>query len=139
VSPALCSFGLGILVGSPMGISAKLCILPGHAVDLAVGAALIGDGGPDIHVDYLWQPIVLAERESFSLAIYLGLGARVMQAETHQGDDLHVGARVPLGIAGELAAVRLDIFVETAVLFDFIETNHDAVDVDVGLGLRYYF
>jgi hypothetical protein len=122
-----------------MGISAKLCIVPGHALDLALGAALIGDGGPDLHVDYLWHAVMLLERKSLSLPIYVGLGARVMQAETHQGNDLHVGVRVPLGIAGELPTFRLDMFAEGAVLFDFVETNHDNVNVDVGLGLRYYF
>ena len=31
-------FGLGMLIGSPVGISAKLSLTPLHALDVAIGA-----------------------------------------------------------------------------------------------------
>src|SRR5262249_40060641 len=42
--------GIGVLVGSPMGISAKLRLGKNVALDLGAGAASIGDGGPDCHL-----------------------------------------------------------------------------------------
>jgi len=108
-------FALGILVGSPMGISARLALGRPLALGLAVGAASIGDGGPDVHLDALWHPVLLAESDRFDLPIYVGLGGRVMSAETkHQGNDLHVGVRVPVGLLAELRPAQLQIFAEVA-------------------------
>jgi len=133
-------FALGILVGSPMGISARLALGRPFALDLAVGAASIGDGGPDVHLDALWHPVFLAESDRFDLPIYVGLGGRVMSAETkHQGNDLHVGVRVPVGLLAELRPAQLQIFAEVAGVADVVETNHSVFNVDVGGGLRYSF
>jgi hypothetical protein len=133
------TFGVGVLVGSPAGITAKLYLLPQHALDFAAGAALIGDGGPDVHLDYLWHPAVLADGTGGSLRLYLGVGGRVMEAQNHAGNDLHVGVRVPVGVVGELASAPIDLFGEAAAVLDVVQHNRQAFDFDAGLGVRYYF
>jgi hypothetical protein len=61
----------------------------------------------------------------------------------------HLGVRVPLGIAFVFDNLPIDIFLETAFIYDFsINQGEDsavgdsapgAVDVNGLVGLRYYF
>jgi len=133
-------FALGVLVGSPMGISVRLGVGPRFALDVAVGASSIGDGGPVVHLDGLWQPTALLENERVALPIYLGVGGHVLWAETkHQGSDLHVGIRVPVGLLAELRPAQLQLFAEVAPVFDVVRTVGDVVNVDLGAGVRYSF
>ena len=131
---------LGVLVGSPMGISARLGLEPRFALDVGVGAASISDGGPDVHLDGLWHPVFLVDDDRLALPIYVGLGGRVMSAETkHQGSELHVGIRVPVGLLAELRPSQLQLFAEVAPVFDVVRESGSVFDVDLGVGLRYSF
>lgn len=131
---------LGVLIGSPMGISARLGLDPRFALDVAVGASSIGDGGPDVHLDGLWHPAFLVDNDRLAMPIYVGLGGRIMSAETkHTGSELHVGIRLPVGLLAELRPAQLQLFAEVAPVFDAVREKGSAFNVDLGLGLRYSF
>jgi hypothetical protein len=144
------NFGLGLIIGSPTGVSLKYYISKGHAIDAAVGLTTIGNDGLHIHADYLWHPWVLASEGSFDLAAYLGLGGRVLDHDRGRGrdDDFHLGVRGPVGLVFDFlkSGVPLDVFVEVALVLDFVINDddgddHDNVDLDLnaGIGARYYF
>ncbi len=130
-------FGLGLILGSPTGVSGKVYFNRSNAIDFAVGEAFANARGLHFHVDYLWHPVMLTEGEAFFLPLYLGLGGRVLDRDVK--DDVHVGVRAPLGILFDFRRVPLDVFLEIALVVDFIRNDDDVVDVNAGVGIRYYF
>jgi len=132
-------FGLGLILGSPTGISGKLYFNKANAIDFAVGEAFANERGFHVHVDYLWHPVMLTQDEAFYLPLYLGIGGRILDRDTHAGSDLHVGVRAPLGVLFDFKRVPLDVFLEVALVVDLIKDDSDIVDLNAGVGVRYYF
>jgi hypothetical protein len=138
-------FGMGLMVGSPTGITVKIYLAKGHAIDAGVGGALLVPG-LQVHADYLVHPVMLRTDASFFLPLYAGGGVRVLQHLRSAGrsDDVHVGARGVVGLLFDLREVPLDIFLETALIVDLFLDGHDSpdhhwIDLDVSAGVRYYF
>src|SRR5689334_22793050 len=81
------SFGLGVIIGEPSGISAKLWTSPTTAFDFGLGWSVGGDrvghyeGEYDgssrvhFHADYLWHSFE-AIHSSERFPLYYGVGAR---------------------------------------------------------------
>ena len=150
------TFGLGIMLGAPTGLSGKYFVGPSTAIDFGVGA-IGGYGDRDglhLHADFLWHPLSLVSAEPFELPLYFGIGGRVWNYEFRHGDHYHdggaFGVRAPLGIAFDFNNVPLDIFVELALVLDFLydddygdefDDDYDGIDVDINgaFGIRYYF
>jgi hypothetical protein len=136
------AFGIGIILGEPTGISAKLYLSDDTAIAAAVGSAFIG-GGVHLHADYLWHPWVLEEAEHFVLPAYVGVGARVL--DELPGDNrhiLHLGLRGVGGMLFDFKAIPLDVFGEVAAVLDFAfdqERGGVGLAINIGLGARYYF
>jgi hypothetical protein len=139
------SLGVGLIIGEPTGISAKLYLDDDNAVQAAAGSAFVG-GGLQVHADYLWHPWILEERDSFTLPAYVGPGARfIYYQQGRDGDDFSaVGARAVAGIVFDFKEIPLDVFVEVAgvVEWRFAPTEEEkgfALTLNAGLGARYYF
>jgi hypothetical protein len=140
-------FGLGLIVGSPTGISVKYYLgESGQAIDGAVGWAFVSSNGIQVHADYLWHPLVLTSDPSFTLPLHVGVGVRVLDHDRgREGDDnLHVALRAPVGITFDFTEIPLDVFLEVALLLDFHgaegqDENHIGLDLNAGVGVRYYF
>lgn len=143
-------FGLGLILGSPSGLCGKFYLADRHAIDFAVGEALIGNNGIHIHVDYLWHPWVITSQAAFDLVLYVGVGGRFLDHDRgrDRDDDFHLGPRVPFGMLFDFAraGVPLDAFIEIAGHLDLIfddddDGGHDGLDFDLSaaIGARYYF
>src|SRR5262249_39558693 len=135
------TLGVGIVLGEPTGVSAKLYLKDDQAIQAAVGAAFIG-GGLAIHADYVWHPYVLQNRDSFTLPLYVGPGVRAM--EYSQGGGMSyfaLGLRVVVGMLFDFKTVPLDTFVEVAPVFeDGFQSNKGAgIAIEADAGIRYYF
>lgn len=139
-------FGIGIIVGEPTGVSAKL-YLGGDsnmAVDAAAGSAVVG-GGLQAHGDVLWHPWILTDEDAFVLPAYGGVGLRLLDADRGRtASDFHVGLRVVAGILFDFKSVPLDAFVEVAGVLDWVFSDDDdeagiGFDLNGGAGVRYYF
>lgn len=140
------AFGLGLIIGEPTGISAKLYLSDNQAIDGAVGGALISRG-IHVHADYLWHPWILDSQDTFVLPAYIGIGGRVLIHQRGRGenDDAHIGVRGVAGILFDFREIPLDVFVEGAPILDF-RTGDDVSDhggigigVNIAAGARYYF
>ena len=138
------AFGVGIVIGEPTGVTAKLYLDDDTAVQAAAGSAFIG-GGLQIHGDYLWHPWLLEERDSFALPVYVGPGARLIQYDQGDGGDDYfgLGARAVAGFLFDFKEVPLDAFAEVAgvleVQFGGDEADGLGLALNAGLGARYYF
>ena len=125
-------FGLGILLGDPTGLSAKLWTSSENAVDFGLAWSFRRDGFFHIHADYLWHfdPQTRGpERFRFQTGIGGRLGAGKGSAV--------VGVRVPLIFAWWPRSVPLDVFVELAPLLDLVPATE--FSVNGGVGVRFFF
>lgn len=132
-------FGIGMIVGSPTGLSVKKW-LGNNAID---GAAGWSSDGFNIHADYLFHDSSLTKGKA---PIHFGIGGRLRfddknKDQGHGGDkhdgDTHLGLRIPIGINYLFAKHPFDIFAEIAPVLDIVpETDFS---IDAGVGVRFYF
>jgi hypothetical protein len=137
------SFGAGIILGEPTGITARLYLSESsdHAIQAAVGSAFVS-GGLQVHADYCIHPWVLEERDTFTLPLYLGPGVRVILYDSPGGDDfVALGLRAVAGIVFDFKNVPIDVFLEVAgvVEYAFKDGEGFGLTINAGLGGRYYF
>jgi len=126
------NFGLGIILGEPTGVSAKLWTGGDNAFDFAAAWSFKGDGHLLLQADYVWHIFNLIPISSGKLPFYVGVGGRVVLA-----DDPLIGVRVPLGLDYMFADAPVDIFVELVPILDLApETDFD---FGGGIGARYWF
>ena len=130
------TLGVGLILGEPTGVSAKLYLRDDQAIQAAVGFAFVG-GGLHVHADYVFHPLILQTRESFVLPFYLGPGVRVID---YRSDYVAVGLRAVAGLLFDFTAIPLDAFVEAGAVFELGFKGHGAdIRLNVAAGARYYF
>ncbi|HET6613334.1 MAG TPA: DUF3996 domain-containing protein [Kofleriaceae bacterium] len=153
-------FGLGIMFGAPTGLTAKWYTGKDTALDFGLGVYhhFYYHDAFHIHADFLWHPAVLAKADPFWLALYFGVGGRLLHHDSyyHRGDyfyddHTHLGARVPVGLVMDFNNIPLDIFFELVPTLDLLviqnddrytdDDHHDGLnfELDGALGARYYF
>jgi hypothetical protein len=139
------SFGLGVIIGEPTGLSAKLWTSPVNALDFGLGWSVGGDrignynGTYDngarthFHMDYLWHSFdAIHSVERFPL--YYGIGGRI---NSGAGYDASFAIRGVFGIAWMPRQTPIDIFLELAPSLQL--TSSAGFGIDAGFGARYYF
>lgn len=137
-------FGLGVILGEPTGLSAKLWTSQINAFDFGLGVGLGGDrikyrgpydktGRIHFHMDYLWHSFnAISSTEKFPL--YYGIGGKF---NTGAGYEDSFGIRGVFGIAWFPRATPIDVFFEIVPVFQV--TPLTGLGMNAGLGLRYFF
>jgi hypothetical protein len=138
-------FGLGVIIGEPTGISAKLWTSPVNAFDFGLGWSIGGDrigkyngnydGGSRVHfhMDYLWHSFeVIHSSERFPL--YYGFGGRI---NSGAGYDASLAVRGVFGIAWLPHNAPIDVFLELVPSLQL--TSSTGFALDAGIGARYFF
>lgn len=124
---------IGLILGEPTGLSAKLWTTENTAFDLGV-AWSFGDGGHfHIHGDYLFHNFDFFDVDTGSLPIYFGIGGRVRLED----DDSRVGLRIAVGLEYILDSAPVGFFFEVVPIVDFAPETE--ADVNGGIGVRYIF
>lgn len=142
-SPARADVALGAFVGEPTGLDVKLGIGDRSSLDLLFGWYSHWphdvDGGTYGHVTYLVTPVV-GHGDSVMVPLRLGIGAAIYDTSGHFNDDLHLAARLPVEIGLKFRRTPLEIYLELALKITvYQETrDHETVDLDGGVGLRFY-
>jgi hypothetical protein len=135
------TLGIGIILGEPTGITAKLYLKDDQAIQAAIGSAFIG-GGLQLHADYVFHPYILQTRPSFVLPVYFGPGVRLIDYTNGRDDSsFAIGARLVGGLLFDFKDVPLDAFVEVAGVleYEFKDGRGGAIRLNAGAGVRYYF
>lgn len=132
-------YQLGVVLGAPTGVSAKMSLDQNHSLDAALAYALVDDLGLEFHMDYLIENV-----KRFSIlklnpiSLYYGIGGRGVAIDKGQhNDSWAVGPRTPIGLSITVNNPTLFIFSELALAFDL--TPRTNLDLEAGLGLRYRF
>lgn len=126
-------WGLGLMLGSPTGLTAKHWLGGANAIDLGFGEG----PGLRLHGDYLWGLAeVVPDRTELTLDLYVGAGGALGAASgpcfyyrRHFCDGgAFIGARVPLGIEARIKRAPLTFGLEAAPvvwLGDFFDAWFD--------------
>ncbi len=138
-------FGLGLIIGEPTGLSAKLWTSRDNAFDFGLGVSVGGDrisrhdyyydgkSRVHFHMDYLWHSFnAISSTERFPL--YYGIGGRFNSGGGYDGS---FGIRGVFGIAWFPHATPIDVFVELVPVLQL--TTSVGFGIDAGLGIRYFF
>lgn len=148
------TFGLGLEIGEPTGLTGKYFLSETGALDFGLGwiyRHYYYDDGLHLYVDYLWHPAVLTSTPSIVLPFYIGVGLRYWDFDYCERRDFcydgsALGIRVPIGVAFELVNAPLDIFIQMVPTLDFLQDDyyerHDDrthLGIDVSAGIRFWF
>lgn len=135
------TLGVGIILGEPTGISAKLYLKDDQAIQAAAGFAFLG-GGLHLHADYVFHPYILQQRDSFVLPFYVGPGVRLIAYDDGRDSrSFALGLRVVAGLLFDFKTVPIDAFVEAGPVFEywFKDGEDFHVALNAAAGARYYF
>jgi hypothetical protein len=134
------AFGVGLVLGEPTGIAAKLYLDDDTAIQAGVGFNFYGSG-IQANADYVLHPWIVQERDAFVLPLYIGPGVRFIQYKAARGEDPHyaLGLRGVFGMLFDFKEVPLDVFLEVAGVVEYDFTDGAGVALNLGAGARYYF
>ena len=125
------SFGIGIILGEPTGLSAKLWTGSSNAFDFGAAWSFEGSGHFLFQADYVWHSS-LSKASSGGLAVYYGIGGRIVFA-----NKPNIGVRLPIGLDYIFSSAPIDIFLEVVPAMDLIPSTD--FDLNGGLGIRFWF
>ncbi len=145
------TFGLGLELGAPFGLTGKYFYTEDKALDFGIGDIYnyADYHGLYIYGDHLWHPMSLVSTEAFELPFYIGVGGAFFQWDdarfrpVEAGDALAV--RAPIGIAFDFNEVPLDVFVQIVPYLDLFFNTPNGYDrslyfwFDGSVGIRYWF
>jgi len=139
-------FGLGVVLGEPSGITAKLWFDDTHAADAHLSFDFT-DEAFSIASTYLFHfDVIQLRTKAVELPFYTGIGGKLLfDAADEQGkrradkddDFFSLGVRIPGGVDVLFTSVPIEIFVEVGLGVRLVPATR--ADLDGGLGLRYYF
>jgi hypothetical protein len=138
------NFGIGLIIGEPTGISAKLWTASDNALDFGLGWSMDGydryndryynnnNSRVHFHMDYLWHAFnVIHSAQQFPL--YYGIGGSL---NSGSGYNSSVAVRGVFGISWLPRDTPLDVFLELVPTLRL--TNSSGLYIGAGIGARYY-
>lgn len=135
-------FGAAVILGEPMGLSAKLWLSPDSALDAGGGWSMYrrtgtGEdiraiGAPYFYIEYLYHVYDAVAAKTGKFVYFFGLGA-----ETALDNSLYLGARLPFGMGYMFENAPIDIFLE--LVPSIVLRPGVTSDMGASAGLRYWF
>jgi hypothetical protein len=87
------SFGIGLIIGEPTGISAKYYFDQKKAIDAAAGWSVVKNVAR-VHADFLFHNSTFMNKKlDLPLTLYYGAGLKSIFS-----DDFELGIRIPVGV-----------------------------------------
>jgi hypothetical protein len=123
--------GLGIVLGEPVGISAKLKTGFNNAYDFAAAWSARENRTMLLQADYVWNNFDHTNVESGSIPLYYGLGVRLIFTGVPK-----FGVRFPIGLNNQFTTAPVDIFAELVPILDLIPSAR--FNFGAGLGARFW-
>lgn len=126
------SLGLGVILGDPLGATAKYMFTSRDAVQMTVGVSQ----NLTMTADYVWHGFSLTPQPKRGpLALYFAPGIRI---ETYDPEtDFGIRTMVGLSYWPKLASREAEFFVELGPTYRL--TDEFRIRVDGGFGVRMYF
>ncbi len=127
--------GLGLILGEPTGLSAKIWMGRSTAFNAAAAWSFTDENSLHLHGDIVAHSFGIFddEVESGDLALYWGLGGRV---KLYDGDS-RAGVRIPIGINYIFGRSAADVFLEVVPIVDVAPATEGRLNA--ALGARWFF
>ncbi len=126
------TFGVGIILGDPSGLSLKLRTSEKTAFDAGVAWSFVSEGSFHLHGDFLFHNYNLFDVEKGRVGLYYGIGGRLkLTSETR------VGIRIPIGLCYEFEDAPIDFFIEVVPMLDVTPSTTGGIAGSIGV--RYFF
>jgi hypothetical protein len=134
------TLGVGIILGEPTGISARLYLKDDQAIQAAIGASFVANGIQG-DADYVFHPVILQDRDTLVIPLYVGPGIRMIDYSGGSNGSSHfaVGVRAVGGMLFDFKSVPLDAFIEIAGVLEYDFKDGVGLGLNLGAGVRYYF
>lgn len=133
------NLGLGIILGSPTGLSLKYLLSGNSAFSAHAGWSFINDPGVHLTGDYQYLfPMVIETAEGAStsdVTPYLAAGGRFRFKKVDDENEFHLGLRVGGGV--EYLISQFGFFLELVPVVDLIPSTD--FDLEGGIGFLFYF
>jgi hypothetical protein len=140
------SFGAGLVLGEPTGLSGKLWV--GHLTAVDFGLAFSFNSYLLVFSDYLWHfSGVFGRRSTFATQLqpYIGVGGMIASSSdggrkhffSNRNDLTAIGLRIPFGIEWRPSRPSLGVFFELVPGMFLIPGTEGSIGG--GVGVRYYF
>lgn len=138
-------FGLGVIIGEPTGISAKLTLSNANAIAFGVGWSVEDyrfDGydpyyddvtRTHIHIDYLWYSFYAISSDG-QFPLFYGIGGRINTGPRYSGT---FAVRGVIGIEWLPRGTPLGIFIEVVPSLRLVSST--GFGFDAGIGARFFF
>ncbi len=128
--------GVGIVLGSPNGFTARHWVSESDSIEGAVGWS-ITKSRLQVNANYLWTKPDTIQIGEETLDLFFGAGL-ALRTKSGKGDgEVIFGPRVPVGLAMEFQDPNLEIFAQVAVNVGIVPSSD--VFLDGNLGVRFYF
>ena len=124
--------GLGVILGEPTGLSAKIWTTKSTAFDGAIAWSFYKNINLHIHADLLFHKFRCFKEKRGNLPFYFGIGGRIKLEEKSR-----VGARFPLGIEYIFTEAPMDFFLEFVPILDLMPGTD--YRFNGAFGFRYFF
>lgn len=128
--------GIGVVLGSPNGVTARHWVNEQQSIDGAAGWSLI-DSHVQVNANYLWNlpaAFIIGE-ENFDF--FFGIGASLRSKSGTANNELVFGPRLPAGVAYEFANPDIELFTQAALNLGLVPSSDLYFDLNVGV--RFYF
>jgi len=123
---------VGVILGQPTGLSAKLWLDQTSAIDIAAAWNFLPSGSLYVQADYLYHIYHLFGVTKGKLPLYFGVGGSVALQPTPT-----IGLRVPVGLEYLFPDAPIDLFLEVGFGVSlFPATQFQGTG---GVGIRYTF
>ncbi|MFP4417637.1 MAG: hypothetical protein ACLFSB_10240 [Chitinispirillaceae bacterium] len=119
-------FEFGVLLGEPLGLSAKWWHSTVRAWDFAAAWSFTEDGLFEVHTDYLFH-IIYPAIDAGELPIYTGLGFAL-----RIGNEWFMGPRIPVGVEYIFERLPLAVFGEVVPQYQLLPDNTFVLSGGVG-------
>lgn len=130
-APSRGQFGAGVMVGDPVGLSARYWLASDRALQFGLG----DDDGILAFASHVWHvPLVSRAKGPQPYMGYFGIGGQV--ADDDGTNETEVGVRPSAGI-NYWAAPAVELFVELSPVLWLTKGDH--MDLGGGVGVRFYF
>lgn len=119
---------LGVIAGEPTGISGKVGLKDGTALDFAAAWSFSGKDELSLHADKLWFKHDYFKPKRGRMPLYYGVGARLKL----ESKSL-LGVRLPVGAQYYFKDSRLSFFGELAPILDLTPDTELRLSAAVGM------
>jgi hypothetical protein len=128
------NFGLGLVLGTPTGLSAEYFADRANSIHVALGLDVFEDQDFYLHLNWRGYLAAINDRGAVRLPLYVGLGGYVSDRDLDA-----LGLRAPFGFGIDFRRAPVKLFFELAAQLELTGSDRLRGRIGGALGFHIYF